>query len=86
MGRCVGRTIRGRARRLFPANADTVVAATAFATLRQAFDRASTVVDAQPLGLPGQKVAGNAPVSDGRQMFDDGVRRFLVIHRIVYGS
>jgi len=53
-------------RRLFPADTDAVAAATASATLRQAFGRASTVVDGQPLGLPGQKVAGHAPVADGR--------------------
>lgn len=69
MGRRVslGRTIlEDAARHLFPADADAVAAATASATLRQAFGRASTVVDGQPLGLPGQKVAGHAPVADGR--------------------
>lgn len=84
MGRCVGcrgrRAIRGRARRLIPADADTVAAATAPATLRQAFGRASTVVDGQPLGLPGQKVAGHAPVPDRRQ-----ARRYLVVHRLLDG-
>lgn len=80
---CRGRrAIRGgRVRRLIPADADTVAAATASATLRQAFGRASTVVEGQPLGLPGQKVAGHAPVPDRRQ-----ARRYLVVHRLVDGT
>lgn len=54
------------------------MAVTSPATLLQTFVRASTVVDGQPLGLPGQKVAGHAPVPDRRQ-----VLRHLVVHRIL---
>lgn len=71
---CWNQAIRGWGRRLFSANADAVATATTAATLRQASGRASTVVDGQPLGLPGQKVAGHPPVSDGRQ-----VRQHLVV-------
>lgn len=78
--RCVGqdRMIRGRGRCLLSADADTAAAATTTATLRQAFGRASTVVDGQPLGLPGQKVAGHPPVPDGWQ-----IRRHLVVNWII---
>ena len=39
--------------RLLSADADAVAAPAAPATLHQAFRRARTVVDGQPLGLPG---------------------------------
>lgn len=45
-------TLRRQTRRLIPADADAVAAAAAPATLHQAFSRARTVVDGQPLGLP----------------------------------
>lgn len=74
-------TIRGRARRLLPADADTVATVTTFFTSQHAMGCASSVVDSQPLGLPGQKVAGRAPVPDERQ-----VRRYLVVHWILGGN
>lgn len=45
-------TLQRETRRLIPADADTIAAAAAPATLHQAFSRARTVVDGQPFGLP----------------------------------
>lgn len=75
---CEGRA-GGKAKRL-SADANTVATTASPATLRQAFERAGTMVEAQPLGLPGQKVAGHAPLSDGR------VRRVVARRLVVDGS
>lgn len=52
---CVCDTFQSETRRLFlvPADADAVTAAATLAPLSQTFGRARTVVDGQPLGLPG---------------------------------
>lgn len=47
------------------ADADTVNATTAPTTLRQAFHRTGTMIEAEPLALPGQEIAGYSTLSDG---------------------